>query len=879
MRLTFHFAVAFVFAIVLSAQAAQAFDGSPWNLSTGNLSVSYIQASPIGSHPRTDNFHEAPPPIDELKKLKAQGLVAYEDYIAWGAVEREPGKWNWSQHDAIEKACHEAGLKYVAYCWVHFPPKWLRDQQNENRTLMRCLEHDQECNYLSIFDPKTIEHYDHFYKALAAHFGGKIDGVYACILGPYGEGNYPLYVPDWVDMGHCHEGYWCGDDFARKAFGGEMPKISPSFKPSPGAFKTPQQRRDWVNFIAWYHQSLIDFAGKSIETTLKYFPKEKVKAKPGGNAGGVNPIPWGTYCPLFAKMAQPLGVCLQPADWRGAYFGDKWVATAYQFYNVPLGTEPAGGLDHAGMLQSLYSDACCGAKQIFVYEFPQHASDIQKYAHLVTGKPSETQVAVFCPTTLYRLGGDLSPTIKWSHQLRDLTDYDVLDELLIADGALKFDKYKILVLLQSDYIDQPILDRIETFLHAGGTVLINGSDAPENLDGKPWKPALDAEAGKIVYAGGKPLDRFKKIADPIRPIGYDGVADGIWSARRGDLTLTIGANKPDKITAIERVAISDDEKGFVLKPSGKKFIPWGFNYDRNNEGGLLESYWHEKWDKVVEDFGEMKQLGANVVRIHLQFGKFMDSAVKPNEQNFAQLEKLVRLAEQTGLYLDLTGLACYRKEETPGWYDDLDESARWKAHARFWEEVARRCADRPGVFFYDLMNEPVSPNEKRAAKDWLAGPPFAGYYFVQFIALDPQGRSRDEMFKAWVKELSSAIRKHDKAHPITVGMLPFAPGDVARDLDFLCVHDYPTHGKVDDALKIVKAFDYGKPVVIEEMFPLSCTTDDLADFVKRSKDVGAAGWIGFYWGKTPAELKPSTQISDQITLSWLELFQKLDPNR
>src|SRR5690348_12850245 len=111
MRFNSHLAAACVFATILFAQTAHAYDGSPWNLSTGNLSVSYIQASPIASHPRTDNYHEPPPPIEELKKLKSQGLVAYEDYIAWGAVEREPGKWDWSQHDAIEKACHEAGLK------------------------------------------------------------------------------------------------------------------------------------------------------------------------------------------------------------------------------------------------------------------------------------------------------------------------------------------------------------------------------------------------------------------------------------------------------------------------------------------------------------------------------------------------------------------------------------------------------------------------------------------------------------------------------------------------------------------------------------------------------------------------------------------------
>ena len=34
------------------AQTNQPFDGRPWNISTGNLSVGYIQASPIGAFPR-----------------------------------------------------------------------------------------------------------------------------------------------------------------------------------------------------------------------------------------------------------------------------------------------------------------------------------------------------------------------------------------------------------------------------------------------------------------------------------------------------------------------------------------------------------------------------------------------------------------------------------------------------------------------------------------------------------------------------------------------------------------------------------------------------------------------------------------------------------
>ena len=61
---------------------------------------------------------------------------------------------------------------------------------------------------------------------------------------------------------------------------------------------------------------------------------------------------------------------------------------------------------------------------------------MQKYVHLITGKPGETEVAVYCPTTLYRLGGNLQPTIKAAYPLRDLCEFDVLDETLINDGAL-----------------------------------------------------------------------------------------------------------------------------------------------------------------------------------------------------------------------------------------------------------------------------------------------------------------------------------------------------------------------------------------------------------------------------------------------------------
>jgi len=564
------------------AASEKPFDGRPWNVSTGNLSVAFIRQSPIGAGAVPGYVMEPPPSVEAMAKMKAEGLIAYEDYVAWGAVERKPDDWQWQQHIAVASAVKRAGLDYVVYVWAHFPPAWLRERAaggGNELTLMKSLNTGKECNFFSIFDPKTIEHYDHFYKNLAARMGDKIDGVYACVLGPYGEGNYPLYVPDWVNVGPSHEGYWAGDRFALIAFRDAMkskygddlkalnnawgtthatwddvtpPKeIGEPFKPNPVPIDTKENRRRWLDFITWYHQALIDFAEKSVKVTLKYFPKEKVRTKPGGNAGGVNPIAWGTYCPGFAKMAGKYGITMQPADCHGAYFGDKWVGTSYQFYGVPLATEPASLLDEKAFTRRMFSDASAGAAQHFTYEFDRHAANIRKYIHLYTGKPGDTEIAVLCPTTLYRLGGDLRPTISWSNQLRDLSDFDVLDELLVLDGALRNDRYKVLVLFQADFIDQPVLDKIDSFIAGGGTVLVAGRTVPRNVDGQPWRQQ------KVAYRRGATLAHFKKLADANKFRGYDGLADGVWTTRRG--TQLIMLNTTAKAVVAQDVEIPAHE--------------------------------------------------------------------------------------------------------------------------------------------------------------------------------------------------------------------------------------------------------------------------------------------------------------------------------
>jgi len=337
---------------------------------------------------------------------------------------------------------------------------------------------------------------------------------------------------------------------------------------------------------------------------------------------------------------------------------------------------------------------------------------------------------------------------------------------------------------------------------------------------------------------------------------------------------------------MEFVEVAKDGNGFVLSPSGKKFLPWGFNYDHDRRPRLLEEYWEAEWPTVVEDFGEMRSLGANVVRVHLQLAKFMDGPDKPNAKSLEMFRRLIALAEQTGLYLDVTGLGCYRKKEVPAWYDALGESERWAVQARFWEVVAACGAGSPAIFCYDLMNEPVVPGGRREAGQWVAGD-LGGFSYVQFITLDQAGRPRPEVARQWIARLKAAIRKVDARHLVTVGLVPwsadrpgltsgFVPKEVAGDLDFLCVHLYPNEKKPDEDRRTLEGFAVGKPVVIEEIFLLGCGADHLRKFIAESRQY-ACGWIGFYWGETPEELRKKGDIGAALTLTWLEVFRTARP--
>ncbi len=346
-----------------------------------------------------------------------------------------------------------------------------------------------------------------------------------------------------------------------------------------------------------------------------------------------------------------------------------------------------------------------------------------------------------------------------------------------------------------------------------------------------------------------------------------------------------------------KVRISDDGHSFVLGDSGKAFVPWGFNY-LGEYGKLVEESWDSDWERVERDFRGMRKLGANVARIHLQFGTYMTGPDEFDQAQLDRLKKMLDLASRVGLYLDVTGLSCYRLNQIPAWYDALDESQRWAVQARWWKKIAKTCSGHPAVFCYDLMNEPiVGGTPKEGEPRWVGGE-IDGLFFVQRISLEPgtrpvdlspqasarghaapladapgrrdrieskistkstgRTRTRSEIAEAWVAMLTAAIREQDAQTPITVGVIPWAmvwpnakpffySPEIAKHFDFVSIHAYPGKDKIDQDIAALAVYDIGKPLVVEETFPLNCSIDDMDRFIEGGKD-RVDGWISHYFG-------------------------------
>lgn len=324
---------------------------------------------------------------------------------------------------------------------------------------------------------------------------------------------------------------------------------------------------------------------------------------------------------------------------------------------------------------------------------------------------------------------------------------------------------------------------------------------------------------------------------------------------------------------------------FVIA-GGHPFIPYGFNYDHDEHYRLLEDYWHSEWEKVERDLVAMRDAGANTVRIHLQAGTFLASAQSLHEPALQQLDRLVQLAGELPLRLHIVGLGCYHRQRVPAWYDALEQDERWRVQAMFWQTLAARYRGCGTIFCFDLMNEPLVPARCRRERGWL-GQDYHGSHFTQYIALAGTPPTRSAIARAWTQMLASAIRRTDPQRLVTIGLvdwsLPhckpssgFAPEEIAPLLDFVCLHIYPESGHIASAVAVVEQFRLGKPLLVDESFPLRCSAEEFDGFLGAIRPL-VNGLLGFYTDQVAVPLTEHHHLRNRTMREWLHVFSRQRP--
>ena len=294
---------------------------------------------------------------------------------------------------------------------------------------------------------------------------------------------------------------------------------------------------------------------------------------------------------------------------------------------------------------------------------------------------------------------------------------------------------------------------------------------------------------------------------------------------------------------LDRLQVDRSGDYLVGASTGVRFTPWGMR----TPGVIPETFWNDDFDRLVEAFRETRRMGSNLVRFNLQFSSFVGPPSPghpdgtPNKANLARLQDTVDLAEQTGMYIELSGLRIQLDYDNGDWYATRDEAARWRSQAVFWSAIASQLKHSDAVAWFDLMNEPAVPTEVQ--QTWCRST--LGPRLLRAIPHQGSGRPDQRRDDPRVDDRHAHGDPRDGGglqRLISVAALPygnsgFRPQDVTDLEEIAIVHLYPVVGEHDRAgARRREAKPNGQPLILDETGPFG--GGDVRGFILGTLRIG-----------------------------------------
>ena len=457
--------------------------------------------------------------------------------------EPAPGRWDWAGADAGLAAMQKAGMKWQYFPHFQWPPEWYRKSAKFVPSIG--LRSKRQLAAISLWSPDIVPWFEHGYAALAQHYGRGNDRVYALYLGIHGDFGETIFPMGWHpdekrrlgESGAPVPDFWCGDDHARAdfrrfargkyrtlrklnaAWGTQLKDFSEAEYP-PAASNaaavvadTPAGRRHWLDFIQWYCDSMTHFTGEVCRIARQHFPQSLLELPVGG---GSENVLYGQDTTALPKIARRYDVHIRSTHGGYAPFPQgyaamiKRIATPCKVYGVPHWLEPPGAITPEGEVSRIMEALSCG--NIGFWDWGQNpvgaASVFREYANYLTQEKPQVDVTLFFPTADHRLhpGNNFPPRLEAAgKELRDVMDFDIVDEELIADDALRH--YRVLVWVEGKYVEPKTLDALAAWTRKGGVLLWWGPDVPASVEGSTGSSsALLGLAEPGAWQNGGPLE-------------------------------------------------------------------------------------------------------------------------------------------------------------------------------------------------------------------------------------------------------------------------------------------------------------------------------------------------------------------------------------
>lgn len=519
----------------------------------------------------TDSAPQARALEGAIPALKSLGVTSHEGYVRWNLCEPKEGVYDWSVYDGFVAVYKRHGLKWVPFLIVgsaYSLPDWYNKKPGSQGYV--CLEHGQESDVQSLWNPVLKGHIERFIKAFCEHYRGTgvIESILLGITGNYGEAIYPVTGNDWTadthGPYHSHPGFWAGDKYAtnsfriwlerkygdssplREAWGARAPTL---ITVKPFLKKDAPNDRAWLDMCDWYVDSMTAWARFWLSTTRKHFPKGGIYLCTGGHAPPEHGADFGAQCKAAAESGAGVRITNEGSSYRANFTLTRWVASASRQYGAYFSFEPAGGVDANGVVARIYNATATGARGLHYYYPNLFDTDAARASFVRWGgefkqRSPKTEIAVYYPETWIKLTGrsilrDLEP-------LRDRFDFSYVSDGQIHDGGL--DRVKALVLVEGNTSEARTWEAILDWVRAGGLLVFCANVGElKTVEGDNRFQRLLAGEGNTVGRGrvitiqtGLPIEVRKGITAALataRELGTatramitaDGKEDGVFA--------------------------------------------------------------------------------------------------------------------------------------------------------------------------------------------------------------------------------------------------------------------------------------------------------------------------------------------------------------